>query len=64
LINEIQRNVVSTSSILDTGDGLHEFVGWADAWIGDVFVLEMNCVGEAFLFGLLDVAIVYSIMFR
>ena len=30
---------------------MHDFVCMCDGWIGDPFVLEVNCVGESFFLG-------------
>jgi hypothetical protein len=27
------------------GQCLHDFVGWCDGWVGDIFVLKLDCVG-------------------
>ena len=41
---------------------MHEFVGVGDFRLGDMFVLEVHCVGKAFTLGVFDVAIVDPVM--
>jgi hypothetical protein len=41
---------------------LHQLVAWGERRIGDVLVLEMDGVTEAFSFGALDVAVVNSVV--
>ena len=45
-------------------DGLHEFVTVGEQWIGDIFVLELDRVGETLGTGGFDMATVSPIMFR
>ncbi len=42
---------------------MHHFVGVGDGGIGDVLVLELNSVGYSFALGVLDVAVMGTIMF-
>ncbi len=42
---------------------MHHLIGVYYGGIGDAFMLESNCVGEAFALGVFDMAIVCSIMF-
>ncbi len=40
--------------------GMHDFVCMCNGWIGDLFVLEVNCVGEPFFFCVFDVACMHA----
>ena len=43
---------------------MHHFVGVGDGGIGDALVLELNHVGWSFILGLLDVAVMCTMMFE
>ncbi len=42
---------------------MHHFVSMCDGGIGDAFVLKLDCVGQLFALGVLDMTIVCAIMF-
>jgi hypothetical protein len=41
---------------------MHYFVGMCDGWIGDAFVLKLDCVGLSFALGVLDMTILCAIV--
>ncbi len=42
---------------------MHHFDGVGDGGVGDVLVLELNSVGKLLALGVLDVAVMCTIMF-
>ncbi len=41
---------------------MHDFVCMGDGWIGDSFVLEVDCVGESFFLGGLYMACMRAVV--
>ena len=41
---------------------MHDFVCMCDGWVGNSFVLEVNCVGESFFLGGFDVACMRAVV--
>ena len=60
----LNRLVAFAHGFLARCDGPHNLVVWGDRGVGDILVLERDCIGQPLLSCLLDVAIVYSIMLR
>jgi hypothetical protein len=41
---------------------MHDFVSMCNGWVGDLFVLEVDCVGEQFVFCGFDVACMRAVV--
>jgi len=46
------------------GDRMHDFVMWRDGWVGDVLVLELDCVAVPIATRVFDMTFVGVVVFR